>query len=131
VNSLQGGRLGLWEKLSEISEAASFYLERTKVIQGNIANADTPGYVPKDLKFERVLREQLHLKRDDPRHIDPSRREKTLKIFEIKSPSGYDRNRVNLDRELAKLSESSIMYKALVESLKKEISKIKLSIQGR
>jgi len=122
----------IWKHLDELSATASFYLERTKVIQGNIANADTPSYRPKDLKFERILENHMELKREDPRHIDPKpEKVRKFKLIELNQFSGYDKNRVNLDEELSKLAESSIMYKALVESLKKELTKIKISIQGR
>ncbi len=123
--------MDIWNRLNDISNTASFYLERTKIIQGNIANADTPNYRPKDLKFQRVMEEHLKLKKEDPRHIEPEVKQSKFKIIELNKISGYDRNKVNLDEELSKLAESSIMYKALIESLRKEISKIKLSIQGR
>ncbi len=48
-----------------------------------------------------------------------------------KEIEGYDGNKVNVEKEMAKLAESSIMYKSLAEALKKEISKMKLVISGR
>jgi len=123
----------MWEKLDKISEMASFYLERSKVIQGNIANADTPNYVPKELIFERQLTEQaLKLKKTDSKHIDPFPEEtKKFKVEELNKYSGYDKNRVNVDEELGKLAETAVMYKTLVQALKKELTKMKLSITGR
>ena len=113
----------LFGNLDEISKTASFYLERTKIIQGNIANADTPFYKPKDLKFEKILMQQVPMKKTDEKHINPFPEKKTqFKIEELNNVS---------EHELAKLSESSIMYKSLVETMKKEISKIKYSISGR
>ncbi|SNR76400.1 flagellar basal body rod protein FlgB [Desulfurobacterium atlanticum] len=123
----------MWKKLDSISEMASFYLERSKVIQGNIANADTPNYVPKDLVFEKHLTEQtLKLKKTDQKHIDPfPEEEKKFKIEELNKYSGYDKNKVNVDEELGKLAESAIMYRTLVQALKKELTKMKVSITGR
>ena len=122
----------LFGKTELLSKTASFYLERTKVIQSNIANADTPGFKPKDLVFEKILDEQIELKKSDPKHMDPKndmRFEKRL-VSEGKY-QGYDENRVDIQKEMAKLAESSIMYKSLVEAMKKEFSKLKLSISGR
>ena len=115
-----------------LEEKASFFLQRTKVIQGNIANADTPFYKPVDLKFEKVLTEQVKLKRTNPKHLDPFP-EVQIKIEKtvIKNFTGYDQNKVNVEEELAKLAESSIMYKTLLESMKKEMAKLKYSISGR
>ena len=119
-------------KCEELSKMASYYLERTKVIQSNIANADTPGFKAKDLVFEKVLDEQLALKKTSSKHIDPYKDKKTeFKLVESESYEGYDKNRVNIQKELAKMAESSIMYKSLVESMKKEFAKLKLSISGR
>ncbi|WP_456401273.1 flagellar basal body rod protein FlgB [Persephonella sp.] len=115
-----------------LEEKASYFLERTKVIQSNIANADTPFYKPKDLIFEKVLREQVELKRTDPRHIDPNKEpEVKFKLIENGKLTGYDKNQVNVEEELAKLAESSIMYKTLLESMKKEMAKLKYAISGR
>ncbi len=121
----------MWEKIDALTKSASFFLERTKVIESNIANADTPGYKPKELLFEQELREGLKLKRTDQKHIDPSNRYEKFKEVELSKIRGYDDNRVDIQEELAKLAESSIMYKALAENLKKEFSKLKLVINGR
>ena len=122
----------MWDKVDDLTLHASYYLERSKVIQSNIANADTPNYRPKELLFERQLENQLKLKREDPRHIDPSGERKTpFKEVSLGSIQGYDGNKVDIQEELAKLAESSIMYKALGENLKKEFSKLKLVITGR
>ncbi|MDQ7055243.1 MAG: flagellar basal body rod protein FlgB [Persephonella sp.] len=92
----------------------------------------TPLYQPVDLKFEKIVRQQIRLKRTDPKHIDPFPEVK-VKIEEIKTKNftGYDQNRVNVEEELAKLAESSIMYKTLLESMKKEMAKLKYAISGR
>ena len=122
----------MWNITDQMSQKASYFLERTKIIQGNIANADTPFYKPKDLTFEKHLIEFVHMKIENPKHINPSLEEKTeFKIIETGKYSGYDGNKVNIEEELAKLAESSIMYKSLVESMKKELSKLKISITGR
>jgi len=122
----------LWENLDKISEKASYFLERTKIIQSNIANADTPNYKPKDLVFEKVLNEQIKLKTENPRHISPqTKNEVKMKVVEDGFYSGYDKNKVNVEHELAKLAESSIMYKTLLEIMKKDFGKLKYVISGR
>ena len=122
----------LFAHIDTLEEKASFFLQRTKIIQSNIANADTPFYQPKDLKFEKILTQQVPLKRTNPKHIDPFPEVK-IKVEEVPIPNytGYDENRVNVEQELAKLAESSIMYKTLLESMKKELAKLKYVISGR
>ncbi|WP_457621911.1 flagellar basal body rod protein FlgB [Persephonella sp.] len=122
----------LFSHIDRLEEKASYFLERTKVIQSNIANADTPFYKPKDLIFEKVLTEQIKLKKTDPKHIDPFPEERSsIKLVEQGKLTGYDQNQVNVEEELAKLAESSIMYKTLLESMKKEMAKLKYAITGR
>ncbi len=121
----------MWDKIDNIAKHASYYLERTKVIQSNIANADTPGYRPKELLFEKALEESMTLKKEDPRHMEPASSQAKFEEVELSNIRGYDDNRVDIQEELAKLAESSIMYKSLAENLKKEFSKLKLVINGR
>ena len=121
----------IFEGLEPIAKMAAFYFERSKVIQGNIANADTPFYKPRDLVFEKELEETLKLKKTDPRHIDPSGGGENYRVVELNDVNGYDGNKVNLDKELAKLAETALMTRALNEVLRKEIGKLKLSILGR
>ena len=123
----------MWEKIDKLTHMASFYLERSKVIEGNIANADTPNYKPKDLIFEQSVEAQtLKLKTDNPKHMQISQKSaREFREIELGDIRGYDNNRVDIQEELAKLAESSIMYKALGENLKKEFSKLKLVISGR
>ncbi len=122
----------MFKGVDELSKMASYYLDRTKVIQSNIANADTPGYKSKDLVFEKVLDEQIKLKKENPKHIDPFFGERVdKKLVELDSYEGYDENKVDIQKELAKLAESSIMYKSMVETMKKEFAKLKLVITGR
>ncbi|WP_297444717.1 flagellar basal body rod protein FlgB [Desulfurobacterium sp.] len=121
----------IFKPLDNLETGASYFFRRSEVIQGNIANADTPGYKPKDLVFEKELEENLHLKRTDPRHMDPSFPPVRFRLVNAQDYSGYDDNRVNLDKELAKLAETNLMIRLINESLKKEIGKLKLVIQGR
>ncbi len=123
---------GVFTQTDALSTAAAFHLERTKVIQGNIANADTPGYKPKTVQFAKHLDDAIEMKRTDPKHMDLSADTAgSFKTVAMDSPSGYDRNSVNIDEEMSKLAESAIMYKSMVESMKKELSKLKMAISGR
>ncbi len=118
--------------LKPLETGAVYFFERSKVIQSNIANADTPFYKPKDLVFERELESGLALKRTDPKHIDPAGERKVgFKEVEVNDVSGYDANKVDLDKELGKLAETAIMVRAINEAIRKEIGKLKLSISGR
>jgi len=122
--------MGLFGELRPIEEGISYFYRRAEVIQGNIANADTPFYRPKDLAFKEEFDRALHLKVTDPRHIDPVEEGRRFYEVTLDDVSGYDGNRVNLDKEMAKLAETAIMARALNEVLKREVGKLKL-IMGR
>ncbi len=121
----------MWETIDKLSGMASFYLKRSQVIEGNIANADTPGFRAKDLVFAQELQKSLPLKKSSSRHLDPTNQDKKFEEIELSNVRGYDDNRVDIQEELAKLAESAIMYKALAENLKKEFEKFKIVINGR
>lgn len=122
----------MFDDLDKINKMSSFYFERSKVIQGNIANANTPFYKPVDITFEEVLNKEIKLKTTDSRHINPTDNEFiNIKPIENGYLVGYDQNKVNIEEEMAKLAESSIMYKTLLETLKKEMAKMKLAISGK
>ncbi len=122
----------MFSDMEKIAVKANYFMERTKIIQSNIANADTPLYKPKELVFKTILEENIKLKKTDPRHISPENSEKyEMKVVEDGYVHGYDGNKVNLEHELAKLAESSIMYKTLMELMKKESAKFSYVITGR
>jgi flagellar basal-body rod protein FlgB len=121
----------MWEEIDNLTLGATYHLKRTEVIQSNIANADTPGFKPKELVFEKELEKSLALKKTHPKHIDPYEPKGSFKEVDFGKIRGYDDNRVDMQEELAKLAESSIMHKALTENMKKEFNEYKLVIQGR
>jgi len=122
----------VFARTDALSVSAAFHLDRTKVIQGNIANADTPGFRPKELTFSENLTSAMAMKKTDSKHLDVEGKSGgTLQTVTLEERGGYDRNRVDVDEEMSKLAESAIMYKSTVESLKKELSKLQLVISGR
>lgn len=97
---------------------------RQLLISSNIANSETPGYKTKDLKFQKVLSDELNstksvsLNTTNSAHISKANDGGSLiktkiEISETKSPIEGSSNNVNLDREMTKLSENGIMYDAL------------------
>ncbi|MGC9007256.1 MAG: flagellar basal body rod protein FlgB [Sulfurihydrogenibium sp.] len=122
----------MFDELDKINKMSSFYFERFKVIQGNIANVNTPFYKPKDLTFEELFQNYTQMKLTDPRHINPYGKEDiVIKPLENGFLTGYDQNKVNLEEEMAKLAETSIMYKTLVEIMKKKLAGMKYAISGK
>ena len=94
--------------------------ERQRLIASNIANADTPGYVARDMDFARALREATGqastaaLAATQARHMTPAagaRAEPQL-LYASASQDNLDRNTVDLDRERASFADNTVKYEA-------------------
>ncbi len=105
-----------------------------EIISSNIANAETPGYSAVSFEFEDQLKSAmreggLRPVTTNPRHmaITPARLDQIQgRIVEEKDKTGIgDKNSVNVDKEMVKLSENEILYEAAVTMLKKKLSMLK------
>jgi len=115
--------------------------KRQEIVASNIANIDTPGYRTKDVSFHATMQEFLAdgvapLKASQPEHM--VRREWSYmplgpEVFEVTGlPMRSDRNNVDLDREMLKLSETSFGYSLVTQLLRAKFRTIASSInEGR
>lgn len=127
--------------------ALDYRSTRQDLIASNIANADTPFYRPKDVRFEEVLASkaqevfagdkslELELAQTDGAHLDKFDPEygKASIFFRDGHMARNDGNSVDLDVETSEMSKNAVMYSALVEGLKKHkaIFKGVLDASGR
>lgn len=96
---------------------------RQRVISENVANADTPGYAPRDLTpftFEAALRPQLGagLARTNAAHMTGagSVTDGTFKIQATPdSETRLDGNQVVLEEQMAKMSDARSDYEAAID----------------
>jgi len=104
-----------------IGKALSIRTVYNKVIAGNIANVDTPGYKEKDIDFRKQLERQMG-------HSG------TVAIEESSQDSlgfaALDENTVNMETQVMKLTENSMYYDALVQALSKKFSLMRYVING-
>ncbi|VAW04664.1 Flagellar basal-body rod protein FlgB [hydrothermal vent metagenome] len=128
---------------SSLNQKMDWLTERQKVLAQNIANANTPGYVPRDLKkvsFKAHLDQSnatggLHLQTTDARHMSaagPSGGNFEIKAqdteFAISAPDG---NAVALEDELIKMSETQMEYAMAVNLYRKHVSMLKTALGKR
>ncbi|HBH60527.1 MAG TPA: flagellar basal body rod protein FlgB [Nitrospiraceae bacterium] len=115
--------------LQKIIQSANM---RHKVIASNIANSDTPGYKARDVKFSGVLNNEVKLLTTDPKHIGSKNGGKVSREVIIENdPSWGDRNNVELDVEVAKMTENSLRHEAALRILNSKIRMYKSAIRGR
>jgi flagellar basal-body rod protein FlgB len=97
-----------------------------KVLSSNIANAETPDYLAKDVPFQKVLEKSMEgslnigLRRTHPRHL-PEDLEEDPGVESTKEA-------VDIDREMAKLAENNVMFQAGVQTLVKKFEALKFTI---
>lgn len=119
-------------------KAMDWVAKRQDVLSQNIANSDTPGYIPSDLKalnFDNVLHSvnqpSITPTQTDPRHIIPQLSfpydpEKQKKDYES-SPDG---NAVILEEQMNKIGDSTTKYEQVTALFQKNISLLRTAITG-
>ena len=109
----------LADSLDFNSQALMLRSERQRLLASNIANADTPGYVARDMDFAAALRQATGTSAAGsvavaalglPRGFGLAA-ETTLR-FAAPSQSNLDGNSVDMDRERASFADNSIKYEA-------------------
>jgi flagellar basal-body rod protein FlgB len=127
---------------SALGASLNMRLMRQNVISSNIANQETPGYHAKKLDFEEALARALDI--DGMRGMSISNQDhfpvgggsmSKLAPDIYENPDGAvnnDGNTVDLEKEMASLTENSIMYKAALQLINKKMAAIKYAIsEGR
>jgi flagellar basal-body rod protein FlgB len=105
---------------------------RQKVIASNIANSDTPGYKARDVKFSSVLNNEVKLSTTDPKHIQNKNGRKGSGVVIAENDLSWgDRNNVELDVEVAKMTENSLRHEAALKILNSKIRMYKNALRTR
>ena len=85
--------------------------ERQRVLAQNIANADTPGYQPRDLgDFNRMLAESAGLARTSGRHLEGTRAAAQARPDRAATDRAPNGNGVTLDREAMKVADTDTAH---------------------
>jgi flagellar basal-body rod protein FlgB len=135
--------IGLGSYFDIAAKALDYRSIRSDLINGNIANIDTPNYKAKDISFEGVLRDsvqniqnsgakKLELATTNPMHLKITEFEDGSKEATIFMRPNHaqrnDGNTVDLDVETTQMSKNAIMIEALTEAMKKRASLLKAVI---
>lgn len=105
---------------------------RHKVYVSNIANVDTPHYKAKDVDFKELMNSEIkELAATHPRHIRLAPEGETVRVISKNNPSWDDKNNVELDMEVAKMTENALLYEAGIRLLSTKMRMIRNAIRGR
>lgn len=111
---------------------------RQQVIASNIANADTPGYVARDLNFAQALREATRTAAPGSgltltKSIGESSLQAAIDrnmLFAVPSQTNLDNNTVDMDRERASFAENSVKYEATLRFINGQVKTMLDAMKG-
>ena len=118
--------------------------QRQQVLAANIANADTPGYVAKELNFTQALREAsgpaaaglgLLTSSDAKTQLQAGhfrgRSPDSATLYARPSQPSGDNNSVDMDRERASFSDNALHYEATLRFINSHMRTMLSAIQGQ
>ncbi|HMK44241.1 MAG TPA: flagellar basal body rod protein FlgB [Dissulfurispiraceae bacterium] len=93
---------------------------RHRILTSNIANADTPGYRARDISFQRELDKAL---------TSPQGKGNVTVFESAESLPNRDGNSVNLDLEMAKIAENTLIYNTATQLMAMKIRMMKDAVK--
>lgn len=121
-----------------LKQRLAWLSQRQQVLAQNIANSDTPGYVPHDLKplrFDEALRSTAGLAPTvtDARHLAGMRQPEVFTVEEQQDPveTTPDGNAVDLEEQMAKLNETQVAHKLATQLYRKYLGMIRMAAGSR
>jgi flagellar basal-body rod protein FlgB len=121
-----------------LSRALDYRSANQRVIAGNLANIDTPGYRPKALSFDEQLEKALDrtsvpLKRTNPKHFSHYSGNglygKSNFKLETQSSAHSQTNQLNIDKEMSKMVQNNLLYESAVRLLSKKFGALRTAIE--
>lgn len=127
--------------MSVLGKSIDLRARNQNLLASNIANAETPNYVPKSLEFESELQDALKNGGKsspaitNPRHIPLKGTGGDIESVTgrtIETPAstpGKDGNAVELEGEMSRLAENQIMYNASVQLLARQFTELRNALK--
>ena len=126
----------IFDGLGEIRQSLDYHLARQNLISGNLANVDTPGYAPKELKRTDAAGKSefaLLLETSDPEHLTPAG-DSDAKGFKVEEERmeipGNDLNYVSMDHEMARLGANTLRFKVLGKLMTHQLGILRYAAQN-
>lgn len=119
--------------MAVLEQGLGLSLRRQLTINSNIANIDTPGFTPRDLDFEAELQKATGVGHPTQTHREhlgsPSVASGEPASFERPDrAAGPDGNSVDIDVQMARLSQNSVLYQASTRSISKKLAILKYAV---
>jgi len=134
----------LTDSLDLQGQALQLRSERQRLIASNIANADTPGYVARDMDFAKTLRAATGslpaastMATSHAGHIGAAAPGSSGGLvasdllYATPSQTSLDRNTVDMDRERASFADNAIKYEATLRFINSNVRTTLSAITGQ
>ena len=115
--TFMGDRLGPW-----FERALDLASRRRDLLASNVANVDTPNFVPRDLEFRDALKQEL------AHHEIGLSTDGLSADLRYDVPPRLDGNRVDLDKELTQTASNRIFHELTTELVSRRIAMMRYSI---
>ena len=119
----------LFSTISVEERMLTYHMNRHNVLASNLANVDTPGFIPRDLAPpEEPGPDFGHVLRTHENHIDEPLDDTAPKerLFEDPDPNpAPDGNAVDLDREMAKIAANSLKFEAITTLINRKLAMLR------
>ena len=110
--------------------------KRAEILAANMANADTPGYKPRDLDFAKLLGQQstppVRLTTTHAGHLGPGNGSMSLAELKYRVPqqASLDGNTVEVETEQSNFSTNAMRYQATLRFLDSRIKGLMTALKG-
>lgn len=138
METIKSGKNMFMDSTAKIlAKALDFRAVRQNVIAGNLANAETPGYVMKEIPFETELQKAVENTAIKPLNGESNLINSTTSAMD----EGFDPhqlireygkpNELNIDSEMAKMSQNNLLYETATRLISKKFDALKTVIESR
>lgn len=110
--------------------------QRLEVLAANMANADTPGYLARDIDFRAAMQSEaessLTMRTTSQRHIAGAGLSggPAEVLYRTALQPSLDGNTVDSDRESAAVAETAVRYEAALMFFNRKVSGLRTAIKG-
>ena len=116
---------------SYLQAAMSGLAARQRTIANNVANADTPNFKASEVRFEDALKSAISRGRGSSA-ADQSSLNRSISRSSLLDATSTraDGNNVDIDREMAMLSETNLTYSAITQIMTTRLGILRSVIKG-